>query len=205
MIQERKRANITHIFHTGPVVLMVRREKGKTEKPDKFPIPDFIVKAADLYYIYVDNLTRTEIATVLEFMFSWIYWQKTYKGLGDRAAAIQLAASFSGSLRSWWEHLGDDFQGIILNPPPGTDYATRRLVEAVYAQFIGSKVEERLMLQEAFNRAEICDINKTTKFLTEMRTLILKLGEENNMAYKTALIHKFPPAIAKVGRDIQTD
>ena len=126
------------------------------------------------------------------------FLSKTYKGLDDRSAAIQLAASFSGSLRSWWEHLSEELQGTILNPPRGQEDATRRLVEAVYSQFIGSKTEEKLMLQEAFNRAELCDINKTSKFLTEMRTLILKIGEENNMAYKTALIHKFPPAVAKV-------
>ena len=123
------------------------------------------------------------------------------KGLFERVTIQLLVSTFTGALKAWWDNLGD-LKNVILNPPPNSSTPAFKLIEVLYKEFVGSSANEQYLLQEAFNRAELCDLTKTSLFLKEMRTLLYKLGACHSAGYKLALIHKFPKAISKLILDV---
>ena len=93
-------------------------------------------------------------------------------------------------------------KNVILNPPPNSSTPAFRLIKVLYREFVGLHTNEQYLLHEAFNRAKLCYLTKTSLILKEMRTILYKLGAYHYASYKLALIHKFPKTISKLILDV---
>lgn len=64
-------------------------------------------------------------------MYGWMFQTTITKGLPEKIIVQLLVSTFTGSLKSWWDNLGD-LQNVILNSPPNASTPAFCLIEVLY-------------------------------------------------------------------------
>ncbi|KAJ7296464.1 hypothetical protein O6H91_Y121500 [Diphasiastrum complanatum] len=143
----------------------------------------------------MDSASVPEIIQTLQYLTAWLQFMVDFKNLTPSQAVTLAANGFTGNLKYWWEHLPNElvtskiFQSV--NP-------SARFIEAIYAEFIGSKTDEATDAKEAFNRVQLCDINLISEFIHYCKQLIYKFQGNHDQVIKLVFIHKLPQSLSSL-------